>query len=146
MKSQACFVWIGIEYHKFGTSIQALDFETHGRQWAEAYLPYLLIFTTGYWAQLSLYWILGTFTQNVNSTARTSGLFRAFTTFGMAVSYGINSNEDQDPRRAFYVNCALMVLVIPCMAMLIRLVPEKPGPHVNKRSFAGDESAEKIMT
>lgn len=98
------------------------------------------MFTTGYWSQLSLYWILGTFTQNVNSTARTSGLFRAFTTCGMAVSYGINSNADEDPRIPFYVNCGLMVLVIPCMVALIRLVPKRLVSEDDEKLASGDES------
>lgn len=123
----ACFIWIGIEYSKFGTQEAALDYLLDGRRWAEAYLPYLIIFTTGYWTQLSLYWILGTFSTDVKSSARTGGLFRAFETAGQAVSYAINSNYGSDPRIPFYVNCAVLVLAIPCMVFLIRMVPEQPA-------------------
>ncbi|KAF0331950.1 major facilitator superfamily transporter [Colletotrichum asianum] len=123
----ACFVWIGIEYGKFGLSKPALDYETHGRRWAEAYIPYLIIFTTGYWTQLSLYWILGTFSTDVASSSRTGGLFRAFETAGQAVSYAINTNSGADPKVAFIVNCAILLLAVPCMVFLIRLVPEKPA-------------------
>lgn len=123
-----CLIWIGIEYSKFGTSEgQGLDYGTDARRWAEAYLPYLIIFTTGYWTQLSLYWILGTFSTDVKSNARTGGLFRAFETCGQAVSYAINSNYGGDPRKPFYVNCAVLILAIPCMAFLIRQVPEVPA-------------------
>jgi hypothetical protein len=96
-------------------------------RWAEAYLPYLLIFTTGYLTQLSLYWILGTFSTDVKASARTGGLFRAFETLGQAVSYAINSVTGADPRTAFYVNCAILALSIPCMWFLIRLVPQAPA-------------------
>jgi hypothetical protein len=123
-----CFIWIGIEYAKFGKSTgTGLDYGLHGKRWAEAYLPYLIIFTTGYWTQLSLYWILGTFSTDVKSSARTGGLFRAFETAGQAVSYAINSNYGSDPRTPFYVNCAVLALTIPCMVFLIRLVPEAPA-------------------
>lgn len=126
---QACFIWIGISYAKLGAGPTGLDFILQPARWAEAYIPFLILFTTGYWTQLSLYWILGTFTEhNIKSTARTSGLFRAFTTCGMAVSYGINSNAGMDPTIPFYVNCALLVVVVPCMVALIRLIPE--WPHV----------------
>lgn len=124
----ACFVWVGVEYRKLGTGEEAaLDYLLDGRRWAEAYLPYLVIFTTGYWTQLSLYWILGTFSTDVKSSARTGGLFRAFETAGQAVSYAINSNFGSDPRIPFYVNCAVLVLAIPCMVFLIRMVPEAPS-------------------
>ncbi|KAF9881471.1 major facilitator superfamily transporter [Colletotrichum karsti] len=144
----ACFVWIGIEYGKFGSSKPALDYELygtpkdvdflrmheltvfshrHGRRWAEAYIPYLIIFSTGYWTQLSLYWILGTFSTDVGSSSRTGGLFRAFETAGQAVSYAINTNSSADPKVAFIVNCAVLALTIPCMVFLIRLVPEAPA-------------------
>ncbi|OBT81517.1 hypothetical protein VE02_09755 [Pseudogymnoascus sp. 03VT05] len=121
-----CFIWIGIEYSKFGTEKAALDYVLNTRQWAEAYLPYLLIFTTGYLTQLSLYWILGTFSTDVKSSARTGGLFRAFETLGQAVSYAINSNAAADPRVALYVNCGLLVAVVPCLVVLVGMVPERP--------------------
>lgn len=124
----ACFIWVGIEYSKFGTTEAALDYILDGKRWAEAYLPYLIIFTTGYWTQLSLYWILGTFSTDIKSNARTGGLFRAFETCGQAVSYAINSNYGSDPRIPFYVNCAVLVLAIPCMVYLIKMVPEVPAP------------------
>ncbi|KUI72315.1 UNC93-like protein 2 [Cytospora mali] len=123
-----CFIWIGIEYSKFGTETeQGLDYGVNARRWAEAYLPYLIIFTTGYWTQLSLYWILGTFSTDVKANARTGGLFRAFETCGQAVSYAINSNYGSDPRKPFYVNCAVLALAIPCMVFLIKQVPEVPA-------------------
>ncbi|TDZ44891.1 UNC93-like protein 2 [Colletotrichum trifolii] len=123
----AGFIWIGIEYGKFGLSKPALDYEEHGAKWAEAYLPYLFMFTTGYWTQLSLYWILGTFSTDVGSTSRTGGLFRAFETAGQAVSYALNSSTGADPKIPFLVNCAIFALTIPCMVFLIRLVPEAPA-------------------
>ena len=98
-----------------------------GRQWAEAYLPYLIIFTTGYLTQLSLYWILGTFSTDVKSSSRTGGLFRAFETAGQAVSYAINSHTGSDARIPFYVNCVILALVLPCMVMLIQMIPEAPA-------------------
>jgi hypothetical protein len=99
------------------------------KQWAEAYLPYIIFFSCGYLCQLSLYWILGTFSTDVKSSARTGGLFRAFEVLGQTVSYAINSNKAADPRNAFYVNCALLALTIPCMVALIRMVPDVPASH-----------------
>jgi hypothetical protein len=124
----ACLIWVGIEYAKFGRSGgTGLDYILHGRRWAEAYIPYMVLFSTSYWTQLSLYWILGTFSIDVKSSARTGGLFRAFETAGQAVSYSINSHYGSDPRTPFFVNCAVLALTIPCMVFLIRMVPEAPA-------------------
>ncbi|WWC64898.1 uncharacterized protein I303_107512 [Kwoniella dejecticola CBS 10117] len=122
----ACLIWTGIEYGKFGSKDVALDYAIDKQRWAEAYLPYFIFFTTGYWTQLSLYWILGTFSSDVKSSSRTGGLFRAFETAGQAVSYAINSNSS-DPKVPVYVLCALWAITMPCMVGLIRLVPEKPA-------------------
>lgn len=140
-----CFIWIGIEYHKFGTGSYALDYGLEGKRWAEAYLPYLIIFTTGYWTQLSLYWILGTFSTDVKASARTGGLFRAFETAGQAVSYAINSTGG-DARTPFYVNCAVLALAIPCMVLLIRMVPERPAEiDIDAVEGLGEDGDKKIV-
>ncbi|KAF6797012.1 major facilitator superfamily transporter [Colletotrichum sojae] len=139
----ACFIWIGIEYSKFGgngTSV-ALDYETHTERWAEAYLPYLIMFSTGYWTQLSLYWILGTFSTDAGSSSRSGGLFRAFETAGQAVSYALNSQAGFDHRIPFYINAALMVVSVPCMMFLIRLIPETPAStDIDAGDLAGLET------
>ncbi|KAE9981665.1 hypothetical protein EG327_006139 [Venturia inaequalis] len=123
----ACFIWIGLEYKSFGASDVSLDYILQPRRWAAAYFPYLIVFTTGYLTQLSLYWILGTFSVDTKSNARTGGLFRAFETAGQAVSYGINSSSGGDVRIGFFVNCALLVVSVPCMWFLIGLVPDRPS-------------------
>lgn len=82
------------------------------------------MFVAGYWTQLSLYWILGNFSLEVGSSARTGGLFRAFETAGQAVSYGLSSSASVGGLIPFYVNCGLFVLVVPCIWWLIRLMPD----------------------
>lgn len=82
----ACFIWIGIEYGKYGQTNVALDYESEPRRWAEAYLPYLIIFVTGYWTQLCLYWCLGCLATDMQNSSRTGGLFRAFETAGQVRS------------------------------------------------------------
>lgn len=63
----------------------------------------------------------------MKASSRTGGLFRAFETAGQAVSYAINSHTGDDPRIPLYVNCAVLVLAVPCMVALIRMIPEKPA-------------------
>ncbi|KAF4345823.1 major facilitator superfamily transporter [Fusarium beomiforme] len=125
----AAFIWIGIEYAKFGGGKleHALDYGTNTRRWAEAYLPYLIMSSFSYVCQLSLYWILGTFSTDAGSSARSGGLLRAFETAGQAVSYAINSHAGSDVRVPFYVHAAILALTVPCMVLLIRMVPEAPA-------------------
>lgn len=112
------------------------------------------MFSTGYWTQLSLYWILGTFSTDVGSSSRTGGLFRAFETAGQAVSYALNSRAGADPRLPFYVNAGILGTAVPCMLLLLRLVPEQPSAtdvditscddarsHMNKQQVVTDGQA-----
>jgi hypothetical protein len=89
-------------------------------------VPYLVIFVTGYWTQLTLYWILGTFSNEVGVASRAGGVFRAFETAGQAVSYGLSSASHIDHVIPLYFNCALLILMIPSMVLLINKIPRIP--------------------
>ena len=136
----AAFIWTGVNYGHYGKGTLTLDYLTDRNGWAKGYVPYLIIFTTGYWTQLSLYWILSAYSTDVNSASRTGGLFRCFETLGQAISYGINSSS-KDIRVPFYVNVALFVLTWPCMWGLIRLIPEKPADHDDVVEVAAEKAA-----
>lgn len=91
-------------------------------------MPYAIMLITSYWCQLSIYWILGTFSTDVKSASRTGGLFRAFETAGQAISYGINATA-ANKNVPMWVNIAVFVVTLPALYFLIRLVPEKPLEH-----------------
>lgn len=94
--------------------------------WAVAYLPYFIIYTSGYWCQMNLYWMLGAFSTDVKAGARTSGLFRAFEAAGSAITYAVNSKVG-DKRIPLIINCVILLLTLPCMVGLIRLLPDAPS-------------------
>lgn len=125
--------------HKFPRNNKSL---THDRRntsaWLKSYLPYLILFVTGYWTQLQLYWILGTFSTNVKESSRSGGSFRAFETAGQAVSYGLNSGGIS-PQIPFYINAALLVLVVPFIVCLIRTMPEVTVEVGNDNDTDADE-------
>lgn len=73
---------------------------------------------------MTLYWILGTFSNEVETSSRVGGVFRAFEVAGQAVSYGLSSSKTIGAVVPLYINCALLVLTIPSMIMLIGKVPE----------------------
>lgn len=81
---------------------------------------------TGYVTQLYMYWLLGCFSADVKSSARTGGLFRCFETAGQAISHGINSRT-ADKRVPLYINIAVYALMLPTISTLIRMVPDKPA-------------------
>jgi hypothetical protein len=102
------------------------DFYRETGRWSKAYVPYLIIFVTGYWTQLTIYWILGTFSNEMKYAARAGGVFRAFETAGQAVSYGLSSANNISSEIPLYINCALLVFVIPSMVLLITRMPKGP--------------------
>ncbi|KAH7562174.1 major facilitator superfamily domain-containing protein [Bipolaris maydis] len=119
----ACFIWVAYEYHELGDK-SALDPKLESKRWAKAYVPYLIIFVTGYWTQLTLYWILGTYSKDVEVASRAGGVFRAFETSGQAVSYGLSSASHIKHVIPLYVNCGILALVIPSMILLISGMPK----------------------
>jgi MFS family permease len=126
----ACFIWVALEYHLLPQKI-ALDYKLESLRWFRAYFPYLTIFVTGYWTQLTLYWILSTFSDEVTDASRSGGVFRAFEVAGQAVSYGLSSAKQIDHAVPLYVNVAVLVLTIPTMAMLINKMPRGPRRLTN---------------
>jgi hypothetical protein len=94
---------------------------------------------TGYWTQLQLYWILGTFSTDVKESSRSGGSFRAFETAGQAISYGLNSGGIS-PRIPLYINAGLLVLVVPFIVWLIKLMPEA------SMEIEGDTDTVEIVT
>ncbi|XPS99442.1 hypothetical protein M3J09_008619 [Ascochyta lentis] len=138
-----CFIWVAIEYHQLGSK-SALDYELQSARWSKAWVPYLIIFVTGYWTQLTLYWVLGTFSNEVEAASRAGGVFRAFEVTGQAVSYGLSSSSHIGPVVLLYVNCAVLVLVVPSMVTLIGRVPKVPsGVVVTVPSSIAQEESQK---
>ncbi|WWC58971.1 uncharacterized protein I303_101516 [Kwoniella dejecticola CBS 10117] len=122
----AVFVWTAILYAQFEkNNLKGIDYTNNTADWFRCYLPYLIIQTTGYACQLYLYWLLGCFSSDVKSSARTGGLFRCFETAGQAISHGINSRTS-DKRIPLYINIGIFFLMVPTLSILIRMVPKDP--------------------
>ncbi|KAH7564377.1 hypothetical protein BM1_01424 [Bipolaris maydis] len=121
----ACFIWVAVEYHTLPKKT-ALDYRLQPAGWIRAYFPYIMLFISGYWTQLTLYWILSTLSDEVAVASRAGGVFRAFEVAGQAVSYGLSSAKKIDHAIPLYVNIAILVFTIPSMSMLIRKMPKRP--------------------
>ncbi|KAJ4399173.1 hypothetical protein N0V91_009630 [Didymella pomorum] len=120
----ACYIWAAIESHQLGPKT-ALDYQLQSAKWAKAWIPYFVIFVTSYWTQLTLYWILGTFSNEVETSSRAGGVFRAFEVSGQAISYGLSSSSSIGAVIPLYVNIAVLALSVPSMVLLIGKVPEE---------------------
>ena len=65
-------VWMCIMWnHVYPTKV-AIDYGATPGKWAAAYFPFLLVFGSGFWVQIYLYWVLGTFTSDVKAASRVS--------------------------------------------------------------------------
>ncbi|WWC69811.1 uncharacterized protein I206_103754 [Kwoniella pini CBS 10737] len=125
----AVFIWTAILYAQFEKhNLKGIDYTNNTADWFRCYLPYLIIQSTGYACQLYLYWLLGCFSSDVKSSARTGGLFRCFETAGQAISHGINSRTS-DKRVPLYINIGIYCLMVPTLTMLIRMVPSNPQTY-----------------
>ncbi|KAK4689638.1 hypothetical protein P7C73_g465, partial [Tremellales sp. Uapishka_1] len=123
----AVFVWTAILYKQFQTNnLVGIDYSTDTANWFRCFIPYYIIQTTGYATQLYMYWLLGCFSSDVKSSARTGGLFRCFETAGQAISHGINSRTS-DKRIPLYVNIAVFAIMVPTLSWLIQMVPDVPA-------------------
>lgn len=98
-----------------------------------------MIFVSGYWCQLTLYWILGTFSNKTDDASRAGGVFRAFEVAGQAVSYGLSSMKTINPAIPLYVNAAILILVLPSMVLLINKVPKEALPIAPIENISEDE-------
>jgi len=108
---------------------QPANIDSDTRLWIEGYFPYMMIFITGYWTQLTLYWIIGTYSNDMKDSSRAGGVFRAYETAGQAVSYGLSSSTSINaagPAIPLYINLGLLVCVIPSMYLLINRMPTTP--------------------
>lgn len=74
---------------------------------------------------MTLYWILGTFSNEVETSSRAGGVFRAFEVSGQAISYGLSSSSSIGAVIPLYVNIAVLALSVPSMVLLIGKVPEE---------------------
>lgn len=118
-------VWLCIMWNlKYPTNV-ALDYGANPGAWAAAYFPFLIVFTTSFWVQIYLYWILSTFSTDVKAASRTGGLFRAWETAGQTTAYAVCAKSYRG-RYMTYVNIALMLASLVVLPFLLKLIPERP--------------------
>ncbi|WWD02381.1 hypothetical protein V865_000420 [Kwoniella europaea PYCC6329] len=121
----AALVWVNVKQWTLPKST-AFDYTIDSGLWGRAYFCYLVMFASGYWCQVYLYWCLSTFSTDLKASTRTGGLFRACECVGQTVSFAIGSNKAR-LSALMALNAALIVPAVISLAGLISIIPAAPA-------------------
>lgn len=99
-------------------SREAIDWDD--KNWANAFMPYFLINTTGPMGQSYGFWLISCFNATLQGNGRMAGIFRAVEAVGQGVSYGLMSRDGWNPIVGFIANFVLFVLMLLPMAYVAK--------------------------
>lgn len=86
-----------------------------------------------------VYWILGTFFDDIETLTLAVGLMRSFKSVGSAMSFGIGAVKVK-PMVNLIVAFVMFSITIPSTFSVVWLVPERPVDA--RKEFSDDESLE----
>lgn len=86
-----------------------------------------------------VYWIIGTFNNDIETLTLTVGIVRAFESVGSAVSYGLGAAHGVSPMANLIVAFLMFIICIPTTSLVVFEVPEHP---VEKEILITDDEAE----
>ncbi|WVW85880.1 hypothetical protein I302_107918 [Kwoniella bestiolae CBS 10118] len=121
----AALVWVNVKQWSLPKST-AYDYTVDSGLWSRAYFCYLVMFASGYWCQIYLYWTLSTFSTDLKASTRTGGLFRACECAGQTVSFAIGSDKSR-LSILLALNAALVVPAVISLIGLISIIPDAPS-------------------
>lgn len=73
-----------------------------------------------------VYWIIGTFNNDIETLTLTVGIVRSFESFGSAVSFGLGAASAVSPMANLIVAFVMFVICIPATSFVVFEVPEHP--------------------
>ncbi|KAH6683956.1 major facilitator superfamily domain-containing protein [Halenospora varia] len=73
-----------------------------------------------------VYWIIGTFNNDIETLTLTVGIVRSFESFGSAVSFGLGAASAVSPMANLIVAFVMFVICIPTTSFVVFEVPEHP--------------------
>ncbi|WWC93137.1 uncharacterized protein L201_008104 [Kwoniella dendrophila CBS 6074] len=124
------------------------------KRFAESFLPYFFIQTTGPLAQVHCYWLLSSFAESAQDNARNGSALKCIQAIGNCIAYGVSSTG-ATPLVGMILNCALMLAAIPGMWWITGHTPDRIPADViaeemtaeeAKVAAAADESDKKNIT
>lgn len=73
-----------------------------------------------------VYWIIGTFNNDIETLTLTVGIVRSFESVGSAVSFGLGAAKGVTPMTNLIVAFVMFVICIPTTSAVVFQVPENP--------------------
>ena len=78
-----------------------------------------------------VYWIIGTFNNDIETLTLTVGVVRSFESLGSAVSFGLGAAHGVSPMANLLVAFVMFVICIPTTSLVVFEVPENPMEKEN---------------
>jgi hypothetical protein len=73
-----------------------------------------------------VYWIIGTFNNDIETLTLTVGIVRSFESVGSAVAFGLGAAKGVAPMTNLIVAFVMFVICIPTTTLVVFEVPEHP--------------------
>ena len=89
-----------------------------------------------------VYWIIGTFNNDIETLTLTVGIVRSFESVGSAVSFGLGAAHGISPMVNLVVAFVMFVICIPATSLVVFQVPEHP---TEKEVLLDENSSQEIV-
>ncbi len=89
-----------------------------------------------------VYWIIGTFNNDIETLTLTVGIVRSFESVGSAVSFGLGAATGVSPMANLVVAFVMFAICIPTTSLVAFEVPEHP---VEKEILSEEESEVEVV-
>lgn len=73
-----------------------------------------------------VYWLVGTFNNDIETLTLTVGIVRSFESLGSAVSFGLGAAHGVSPMANLLVAFVMFIICIPTTSLVVFEVPEHP--------------------
>ena len=87
-----------------------------------------------------VYWIIGTFNNDIETLTLSVGIVRSFESFGSAVSFGLGAAHGVSPMANLLTAFVMFVICIPTTSLVVFQVPE----HPTEKEHLIEESTEDV--
>jgi hypothetical protein len=88
-----------------------------------------------------VYWIIGTFNNDIETLTLSVGIVRSFESFGSAVSFGLGAAHGVSPMANLIVAFVMFIICIPTTSLVVFEVPEHPAEKIMLTEESDDNMA-----
>ncbi|KAH8600920.1 major facilitator superfamily domain-containing protein [Bisporella sp. PMI_857] len=120
------FSWQVFNEHKYSNTVPkvTLDWDTPG--FGKAFAVNVMFRFMNESHYMFVYWIIGTFNNDLETLTLTVGIVRSFESVGSAVSFGIGAAKGITPMTNLIVAFVMFAICIPATSLVVFEVPEHP--------------------